>query len=498
MSLYGQTILRGLGLLLHVPGLMALATLPVCLYFDERYAIAPFLWTAGISFAVGEAFYHLCQRAEAPRLHHGMVVAALGWLLVPLLGAVPILWIAHRLAALPDASLTVLAFTSPWNALFEAFSGFTGTGLSMALRESQLPASLQWWRSLMEWVGGVGVIVLMLSLLRHVLGVRHLYSSEAREEKILPSVTSTARTIWWIYLFYTTASVLLLRAAGMPWWEALNHGMTGIATGGFSVTDGSMASYGTGVRLLLLLIMVAGAISFVTHYQVLRHGRLSALWRDAQHKALWLILAAGAVLLLLENRWYGGESVWLDSVFQWASALTTAGFQTVDLLGWSPTAKLLLSLAMILGGVAGSTCGGLKLLRVVTLYRGLRWRFQRVSLTRRQLMRYQVDGEALSETEADRLVRAAGVLAALWATLLWAAVLFLLHIVPHGFTLSDVILEVASAQSNVGLSTGITHPTLLWPAKLTLILVMWMGRLEIIPVFILGAALAGGGRGPLR
>ncbi len=291
---------------------------------------------------------------------------------------------------------------------------------------------------------------------------------------------------------------MLLRLAGMPGWEALNHGMTGIATGGFSVTDDSMASYPARVQLVLLLVMIAGAISFVTHYQLLRQGRLSSLWRDGQHRALWLLLGAGLLLLPVENLWYGGSFLWLDSAFQWVSALTTTGFQTVDLLAWSPTGKLLLSLAMIVGGVAGSTCGGIKLLRVVTLHRGLLWRFRRVSLSPHQVMRYRTDDEVLTETEADRLVRGAGVLAALWAVLLWAGILFLVHVVPDGFTLSDVILEVASAQSNVGLSTGITHPDLLWPGKLCLMVVMWMGRLEIIPVLMLVFSLAGRGREAVR
>ena len=145
---------------------------------------------------------------------------------------------------------------------------------------------------------------------------------------------------------------------------------------------------------------------------------------------------------------------------------------------------------MILGGAAGSTAGGLKQIRVAVLYHGLRWRFQRIRLRPHQLDRYELDGEALEESEATRLVQDAGMLAALWAVFLWAGILVMIHLVPER-PLSEVVLEIASAQGNVGLSTGITHPSLPWAGKLTLMLSMWIGRLEIIPVLILLSSLTG-------
>jgi len=365
----------------------------------------------------------------------------------------------------------------------------------MALRPSQLPASLQWWRSFTEWIGGVGVIVLMLSILKPTVGAFHLYFSEGRDEKILPSVSSTVRAIWWVYLLFTALSVGALKLAGMGWWAALNYGMTAIATGGFGVTDHSIGDYGAPVRLVLIPIMLAGAVSFGAHYQALSKRRLGALWGDLQHRVLWLVVGVGALLLVAENLWYlGAAGAWegiVDGAFQWASALSTAGLQTVDLSAWSPTAKLLLSLAMMLGGAAGSTAGGLKLFRAGLLYKGLVWRFRDIALKPHQVMRRRVDGEALGADEAFRLVESAGVLAVLWAVVLWGGILVMLHLAPPGYTLSDVVLEMASAQSNVGLSTGITGPDLHWVGRLTLILTMWVGRLEIIPILILLAALLG-------
>jgi len=133
MGLYHQTVLRDLGLFLHVPGLMAIASLVVSLFWGEYYAIVPFLLTAIASLLTGQLLYQLCQGGEATRLRHAMITAALCWGIIPLFGAIPFLAIAFDVTNLPNPTPTILLFRSPWNALFESFSGFTSTGLSMAL-----------------------------------------------------------------------------------------------------------------------------------------------------------------------------------------------------------------------------------------------------------------------------------------------------------------------------------------------------------------------------
>lgn len=488
-------VLKDLGVLLHVPAAMALLSIPVCLAWGEAYAVPAFLWTASVPLALGQLlFWSFRRQAEETYLGQAMFVAALGWILVPLAGALPFVQVADAAVALGDAAPTVVTFTEPWNALFEAFSGFTGTGLTVADRPSRLPHCLQWWRSFTEWVGGVGVIVLMLSILRPRVGISYLYSSEARTEKIFPTVSHTVRTIWWIYLLYTAGAVLALGLAGMPWWEALNHGMTGISTGGFTVTDDSFAGYSPLLKSLGLLILVLGAVSFSAHYALLGERRISALWGDSQHRLLWASIPVGAALLAAENAWRFPEIELIDSLFQWVSASTTGGFQSAAPGQWSPTAMLLLTLAMMIGGTAGSTAGGLKLVRMCTLYKGLVWRVRRINRSPHQVLRYQMDGEPLSEDDAYQRVEGAGILTVLWPAVMSVVIVVLLHVDLRGHGLEDVIFEAASAQSNVGLSSGVTHPALPWPGKLALILSMWIGRLEIIPVIILLASLAGNRR----
>lgn len=464
---------------------MAVISLPLCLWFDEHYALWSFSLLAILSLSLAQPLYRFFSQSGETRLRHAMLIAGLGWALIPLLGSLPFFCIAWQLDYNTAAPRTLLVFLNPWNAFFESVSGFTATGLTMSLRPSELPYSLQWWRSFTEWVGGVGIIVLILAVVKPPVGVQHLYHSEAREEKILPSVASTVRMIWWIYLLYTALSVLALWMAGMPWWDAVNHGMTGIATGGFSIADQGLREYGQTVQLVLIVIMLAGAISFAIHYQLLHTRRWHALWHDTQHQALYSVIVAGTVLLVLENYWAIGSFLWLESCFQWVSAVATAGFQTVDLKTWSPAAQILLSLAMIGGGAAGSTAGGIKQVRIVFLVKGIYWSFRRIVVRPHELIRYELGGLSLTETEADRRVESASVLFLLWVMLLFTGVLTLLHFVPPHFTTTDVVLEVASALGNVGLSTGIAHPDLMWPAKLTLILSMWIGRLEILPAIML-------------
>jgi len=469
---------------------MVLLSLPVVLLAGERYALIPFAVTAVAALLPGQLLYWTFRRAPEMQLRHAMVTVTLAWVLIPLVGMLPFLLIAGHLAGQPGTPATVTAFAELWNALFEAVSGFTSTGLSVAVQPSALPKGLQWWRSVMEWVGGVGVIVLMLAVFHHSAEAGRLLYSEARDKKILPDVSATVRTTWWVFLLYTAAGVLLLRLAGMPWWEALNYGMTGIATGGFGVTDGSMAAYGAGPRLAMMLLMLLGAISFAVHYKVLVKGQVSLLWNDPESRALFVLLACGAGLVVLENLWARGMPLWFDSVFQWVSALCTAGFSTVSLSEWSISAQLLLVLGMVIGGAAGATTGGLKLRRVLWLARAAFYRIERVSLHPWLLMEHKPLAEAEERGLSGPHIEAAVTFASLWALTIAFGTLALLHFAGPAATLNGVLFEVASALGNVGLSSGITTPDLHWGGKLTLILIMWMGRLEILPVLVLLSAAA--------
>ena len=480
-----KTILRDLGLFLHIPAIMAGISLPVCLLAKETYALIPLLTCLVASLTTGQLLYRLNKSKGSSRIPYAMITAALGWLLLPLFSSIPILMVANAPNLAPDLSTTILEFRSPWNAIFEAFSGFTSTGLSMAFNYSELPHTLQWWRSLIEWVGGVGVIVLVISILEPSTEPDQLYNAEGRSQKIGLTVSKTVKNIWWIYVLYTIASIFLFRIVGMNWWAALNHAMTGIATGGFSVTENSIGDYSVGVKLAVIFVMLLGAISFSTHYQFLRQRKLSAFWSDNQHQALWIILVLGTLCLWGFHRLSARDVSFIDVLFQWTSAMTTCGFSTVSVESWDGGAKLLMTMAMLTGGAAGSTAGGIKLSRLVIIFKAIIWRFQRITLLPHEMMRYQLDGKVIKESEANRRVEAAAVLAILWLNVVVVGIFILQYLRLPNYGLIDVIFEVASAMSGVGLSTGITHPDLPWLGKLTLIFLMWIGRLEIISALLL-------------
>jgi len=490
-----QIVIRDLGLLVPVVGVMALVSLIVPLRFGESYAALPLLMTAGISFALGAMLYLPFRRAGDAKLKHGMIIAGLGWLLVAALGMLPLLLTAQfATQGVLDQFPSLVHFTTPTNAFFESVSGYTGTGLTMAARADLLPRTLQWWRSFMEWIGGMGVIVLMLAILagpRPGAATYSLYYAEARGEKIHPSVSSTLRTMWWIFLLYTFVSVVALWGAGMPMWEALNHAMTGISTGGFSVTANSIASYhSVAIELVLLPIMLFGAVSFAVHYELMQ-GRGQVLWRDVQTRWLLLLCVLGVVFLTLEMSLKMG---WLqslrDSAFQFISAVTCTGFQTADLLRWTPTAKLLLAAAMVIGGAAGSTAGGIKIMRMIVLMKGVQWRFRKIISPRGAIVPFRIGPTAVDEGEVGSRLEDAALIAFLWLVFLGLGIVVLLHTTSStAFSLSDVVFEVASAQGNVGLSVGITSTTMSTLGKLVLCFNMWIGRLEIIPVLLFVRAL---------
>ncbi|WP_137285019.1 potassium transporter TrkG [Halorussus salinisoli] len=538
-------IARDVGSLLAMEAALMVVTVGVAAIFREWYGAVSFLVASGLTAAVGLGARRVFADAPDPRMKHGMVIAASGWFCVAFFGAIPFLLTAHLTppevmesyvlsAPRPDAyeAVTILGvesrsslvyFRHPLHAFFESMSGWTGSGLTMAVHEPTLPRTIQWWRSLMQWVGGVGVIVLTTAILaRPGSGSYSLYRSEAREEKIHPSIISTVRTVWKIFVLYTAFSIVAMFVAislsdygsQLPTWEvfwqALNHAMTGLATGGFSVTDNSIATYDSPlIETVLLPIMALGAIAFPIHYVVLSNRDADPFWEDLQTRWLFILFGAGIVVLSIQNatvvtaafdaaNYAGLQTVGLsaaqttavrDSTFQWISALSCTGFQSSGIGEWADGGKLLLSIAMVIGGAAGSTVGGIKLIRAYTIGRGIIWQFSRVFLPESAVVTAKINGRNLGRNEMEREFSEAAIVSLLWIGLLVVSSLVLVNVAGPDFNYADALFEVASAQGNVGLSSGITGPEMNPLAEAMFVLNMWIGRLEIIPVLVFGRSL---------
>jgi len=311
-----REVARGVGFLLHIPAVMALLSMPVAFFAGEHWGLTGLGLTAALALVIGQGLRLLGRGAQTFHRYQSMQIAGISWLLIAILGAIPFFVSALLAPAASSASAAMDVFQAPVFALFESTSGFTSTGLTVVARASELPAHIQWWRSLSEWIGGIGVILLLVAILPAERGALNLYFSEAREEKILPTVKSTVRAIWLIYLGFTLFGIGLLWLAGEPLWRAVNHGMTAIATGGFTITDDSLMSASASVQLAYMPLMLIGAISFLVHYRLLveRPG-----WRvigQSTELRLLFWIALGGVLLLWAERWFSiGETGGVATAF---------------------------------------------------------------------------------------------------------------------------------------------------------------------------------------
>jgi trk system potassium uptake protein TrkH len=490
-----RKILSGIGLVLHVPGFMALLSVAVSFYFGEVVGTEAFLLTALASFAAGQILYRLDSKPGKKQHVYSiwgiMAVASLGWLAAIVLAAIPYFYTAQRLSEELVQQHQIYNFQHGLNALFEALSGYTSSGLTVTISESSLPASLQWWRSFQQWIGAVGIIVFISSFFPGLSSVSDFYGEDDKEAAVLPEVAIDWTRVWWIYMLLTLLSVGLYLMQGLPLWEAINHGMTGISTGGFSITDDSLKSYSVSLRITSIVIMLIGSLNFECYYLLMTKGNWKGFLKYPQHLLFFGILLVLVSLLYYETNVYTSmQTSWTDLIFQASSALGTCGFQSVDLQSWHRSALLLLTLAMLIGGPSTSTTGGIKLFRLYYLMKGAFYNaLQWVSHTKEQ----EADGilrTAKEKIKPQGLYQNINTFFIIWIGSFVLVVYILAHNVPDKYTFMEVAFECASAIGTTGLSVGITSHDLNAVAKIDLMFAMYIGRLELIPLTILLSASA--------
>ena len=460
------TILHYIGLMLQLFGVLVALPIFVALYFkDGFYVILSFLTVAILSLLVG----YILRKVTSPEelnLRRAMVISALTWITLAAFGALP--YVLCGVLPLEDA-------------LFEGMSGFTGTGLTMFASSMGVEwlasgyQSILFWRSLTQWIGGIGVIVLFIAIMVHGVGgaARGLYTAEGRAERIEPSIINTARWIWKIYVAYTFIGIILLYVVGMPLWDSINHTMTGLATGGFSINNLSIASYDSvAVELMLIPIMVFGAISFALHKKLIELN-FRELIRSPEIILMFLTVLVLTLLLTLELQNFRIAS------FNVISALTGTGFTNAkNMAQWSDFSKILITIPMIMGGGYGSTSSALKLIRCAILLGSIIWLVKKYFLPRSAIVPLKVGRMVIKEEEV--MMVGLYVFVYLFILTLGATVFM-----AQGHSMANSFFEIASAQGNVGLSVGLTTPSMMLCEKVTLILAMWMGRLEVFPVLVL-------------
>jgi len=457
-------ILFGAGMML--PALIAL--------YDASNHVSHFV-SAGTLVAMLGMLMVIWAGGAPKQLSHkdGFLIVALAWLVLSVLGCIPF--------------LTTGICDSVIDALFESTSGLTTTGATVLTGLDHMPRSILFWRSMQEWLGGMGIIVLAVAVMP-LLGVggMQLFRAETPgpvKNKLTARVTETAKVLWYIYLSMTAVAAFCLWLAGMGLFDAVNHAMTTVAIGGFSTHDASIGYYDSlWIRNLIVLFMLFAGINFTLHFAALRRGfTTTAYLQDEEFRTYikWLL----SLLLLIGLITYGtSDATWDEVLFNTVAVATTTGFAVSDYGTWPSGAWLLLLLAMFIGACAGSTGGGMKVVRVLLLFR------QGMREIRRLIHPHAVIHVKIGEQSVQ-----GPVVQALWGFFVLYMVCFAVVAVlvaVSGVDMATAISAAAACITNTGpgfadVGPASNYDSLPDMAKVVLMFGMVLGRLEIFTFFVL-------------
>jgi trk system potassium uptake protein TrkH len=438
-----------------------------------------FLAAFGVTLLVNGVLYMVTRKADSEMTHRdAFIVVSLAWATVCLFGALPF-WFSGEFGG----------FT---NAVFESVSGFTTTGSTILPDVAAMHKATLFWRSIIQWYGGMGIIVLSLAVLP-VLGIGGMQIFKAEvpgptADKLQPRMRDTAMLLWKVYVLITAVEALLLWVGGMTLFDAVCHSFTTLATGGFGTKSDSFMSMNPFLQLVATVFMVLAGVNFALHYLMLR-GRFKQVLADGElrvYLSIFLISTLALTLLLRLSGLY--ESIWQafrHGVFQVASILTTTGYNSADFEAWgkaAPLAPVLLFLLMFVGGMAGSTGGGMKVVRVwLVLKHGYRELFR---LIHPHAVRHvKVGGKVVGEHVLDAVIGFVGLYLALFLVATLTLAMF-----GHDFVTS--FSAVAACIGNIGPGLGTVGPLdnfahLQTPVKWVLSACMLLGRLEIYTILLL-------------
>ena len=462
-----------LGFLTCIP----LLAIPV---FGEWDLFIPMILVPVIFLLLGRLMIRIHPGTGESRLSITLAAVAMVWFSAALVGAIPF------------ALGAGMPFT---DSLFEAMSGWTCTGLTLIVIPETLPATLLFWRSFMQWVGGIGMVAFAISTLsRYSLTGARFFRLEEDSEAFIPTLVSIGRQMGPVYLVLTAAALAVILVSGIPPWDALNLAMTSISTGGFTIHAAGISYYQSSLlEYLLVPIMLAGSLPFMIFYFLFRRRRLSPLLRSSQARLLLALVIIGTLLVGLDLMTITGsdpEPAFRHALFMTVSALTTTGFQDVSLQLWASVSMMLLMILMFIGGSSGSASGGIKLYRVLLGYRGVIWWLKRIFVPPRIVVPFHWEGRDVPNPVAENEVRNNMLVISLYILGVAVAMIVALHFSTVFFESSIVLFEVISAVSSTGITTGFVSPQMHEILKWLFILLMWAGRLEVIPVIVLGMGIA--------
>ncbi len=472
-----NTVQRVLGLLLMTFSLSMIPPVGVALLYEEGWAW-PFWVAFALIFGLGMLiFLPVARSQETVRVRDGFLIVVLFWSVLGLAGALP-LWLAVD----PELSVT--------DAVFESISGLTTTGATVITGLDQLPKAILFYRQELQWLGGMGIIVLAVAVLPMLgVGGMQLFRAEVpgpmKDSKLTPRITETAKALWYIYLWMTLACALAYWWAGMGLFDAMGHAFSTIAIGGFSTHDQSIGYFNNpAIELIAVCFMILAGMNFNLHFMAVRRHDLRIYLYDSEFRLYLMVLSTVSLITIIALYYTQTYPTWSESVFkglfQAISLTTTTGFATAEFYHWPPFIGILLLLTSFIGGCAGSTGGGIKVIRFLLLIKqGVR-EIERLIHPNAQIP-VRLGGKSINHRIVD----------AVWGFFsLYVASFTLMYLLlaATGLDLITAFSAVAACINNLGpglAEVGPHYAELNDTAKWILCLAMLLGRLEIFTLLVL-------------
>ena len=463
--------------MLLIEGIFLIPALLISLFLGESAAAYGFAVTLGLIALVGGPMYFFCRDAKSAfYATDGMVCVAVSWLVLSLVGAIPF-YVSEAIPSYIDA-------------LFETVSGFTTTGASILLEVEHMAKGLMYWRSFTHWVGGMGVLVFLLAIAPSKGNEQgftmHLLRAESPGPsvgKLVPKMRKTAAILYFLYIILTVLDFLFLIVGGMPVFDAVCTSFGTAGTGGFGIKNDSIASYSPYLQNVTTVFMLLFGVNFSCYY-LLTQRQIKNVLKDEELR-LYVLIVLGSIGLIVWNLgdFYPTlEETVRHAAFQVSSIITTTGFATTDFDLWPSFSKTILLCLMVIGACAGSTGGGLKVARVLLLFKSLKRNIAQM-LHPRKVQVIRNNGSVVSE----RIVANTNAYLCAYVVLMFGS--FVL-ISLDGYSVGTNFSAVLSCLNNIGPGMELVGPTCNFSifsafSKLVLILDMLLGRLEIFPILVL-------------
>lgn len=474
--MHWRYILKTIGMLILFIGGTMTVPLGFALFTNDP-CLLPTIQAMGTTLGGGTILAAIFRHAESETINQreGMAIVAIGWMAIGLFGALPFYF-----------SGAPFSFV---NAIFESVSGFTTTGSTILTDIEALSRGMLLWRSFIQWLGGMGIIVLSIAILPFLgVGGMQLYKAEVPSpvpDKLKPRIRETAVILWKVYAVFTIAEVLLLFLGGMSLFDALNHAFTTLPTGGFSTRNASVAHFNSVyIDAVIIFFMLLAGINFSLHYQLLK-GRPMTFWKDSECRfflAMCMVLTLAVGVNIYRTVYPEAGQALRYAAFQVVSIVTTTGYATADYELWPPMSQIILFFCMFVGASAGSTGGGMKCVRIILCFKYC-YKELFSMIHPRAVTHIKISGK----TVPDGVVRSVLGFLALYMALFALGTLLLAGL---GVDFVTALGAVAATIGNIGPGFGMVGPVETYSqipywGKWLLSWCMLLGRLEIYTLIIL-------------